>query len=119
MVNIVGGVKDAPALLATASRATKTCSEPFGSGSSQLVPADKQPKLKKVGDGAVAFSTSIKGSTTKVHQLYVRRGKYFVSYFAILANPDVTTITTADLNRLAKGAAAQLAELDKATGNRS
>jgi Aminoglycoside-2''-adenylyltransferase len=99
--------------VAEARDVAKGCTSPFPAGSLTLVPAAEQPKLKKAGDGVTVLATTVQSSGNAVFQIYMREGKYFISYISIVAAPQVTTLDTADLNAVTKAAAKHLATVAK------
>ncbi|MGH9014301.1 MAG: hypothetical protein ACRDZ1_10260 [Acidimicrobiia bacterium] len=113
VIHEVGAIGDAKGFVADARDVAKGCTSPFPAGSLTLVPAAQQPKLKKAGDGVTVLATTVQSSGNAVFQIYVREGKYFISYISIVAAPQVTTLDTADLNAVTKAAAKHLATVAK------
>jgi hypothetical protein len=113
VIHEVGAIGDAKGFVADARDVAKGCTSPFPAGSLTLVPAAQQPKLKKAGDGVTVLATTVQSSGNAVFQIYVREGKYFISYISIVAAPQVTTLDTADLNAVTKVAARHLATVAK------
>jgi hypothetical protein len=111
--NSLGAVDNAKQILADRKASVQGCNGPFRDG--RYAPAPDQPKLKKAGGGAVVLmSTKTAPPGETFYTVFVRRGKYLLSNVTMQVAPDAT-LTTKDLNRLAKRMAAQLADAERAS----
>jgi hypothetical protein len=112
--NSIGGVSNAKETLAGLKALAKGCNAPYiGGATYSLTPAAQQPKVRKAGDGIVAFAaTTSAPQAATFYQLYVREGRYFVSSL-LLAFPGTVKLGRADLDRLAKRMGEHLADLER------
>ncbi len=111
--NRIGGVTDAKEILADLKALAKDCNAPYTGGSVTFTPAAQQPKVKKAGDGVVAFAaTTSAPQAATLYQLFVRDGRYFVSSL-LLAFPGTGELGRTHLDRLAKRMGDHLAELER------
>jgi hypothetical protein len=110
VLNKVGAVDDAKKTLADLKTFAENCTEPWADG--QFAPAANQPKVKKAGDGIVAFAASdLRPPPSTTYLLYVREGKHFISTVFVGIDGVDAVLKRSDLNRLAKGTAGHLADL--------
>ncbi|MGH8985562.1 MAG: hypothetical protein ACRDY6_17015 [Acidimicrobiia bacterium] len=112
--NSLGAVSNAKQILADRKASVQSCDGPFLDG--RHAPAPDQPKLKKAGDGKVVvlMSTQTAPPGDTFYTLFVRRGKYLLSGVTMSVASDAT-LTTKDLDRLAKRMAAQLGDAERAS----
>jgi hypothetical protein len=110
--NSIGAVTAAKPTLADLKTLARNCDAPYTNG--MFIPAPTQPRVKRVGDGVVAFAaTTTSVPAASIYQLFVRGGKYSISSLLVAIEGPDAALKRPDLERLAKRMAGHLADLER------
>jgi hypothetical protein len=112
----LGAVPDAEEVLGRLEQVAEECaSSPYESDGTTFEPLDRQPKVKTVGDGVVAFATVASGTREQTfYALWVRRGPALL--YSAVVGVDDDALGDAALNRLAKRMNKKMAALERSVG---
>ncbi|MGH8985414.1 MAG: hypothetical protein ACRDY6_16265 [Acidimicrobiia bacterium] len=114
VLSTLGAVPDAEEVLGELEQVTEECTSPYESGETTYEPLDRQPKLKTVGDGVVAFAAVASRTTERTfYWIWVRRGPALLSSALVIVDDP---LGDAALNRLAKRMNKKAAALERSVG---